>query len=121
MELWDAPRRRRFAMMARLLVGLLPACAPTFARNGDLVRITPGQGDQIQGSLVGWGPDSFAIHGGSAVSEIRSQDATRAAIFGAIAGVGGWMCLRSHSWVRARLPDLPNPQSALPGSVSPGR
>ena len=160
MKLRTAFRHRLLAMAGGAAIALLAACAsPPIARQGDLIRITPEEGDRIQGSLVESGPDSitiaavgggvslarvsierleldrrvrspwvrfwecatFAMHGGSAVSEIRSEDATRAAIFSAIAAVGGWMCLRPHSWVRARLPDLPNPPTALPDSMSPGR
>lgn len=64
---------------------------------------------------------NVALHAGWAVSAIRSQDATRAAIFGVTSGVVGWKCLQPHSWVRARLPNEARPPSAVPDSASPGR
>lgn len=66
-----------------------------------------------------WECGFFALHGGSAVSEFRSENTIRAAIFGAMAGVEGWMCLRPHSWARARLPDV-GPPSGGPDSAAPG-
>lgn len=160
MGLWNTPNRLRPATaVAGMVVGLLAACAPTIARHGDLVRITPERGDRIQGSLVEWGPDSIALsaagvgvslardsierlevdtrrrnpwrrvwecatialYGGVTISEIRSEEAARAAVFGALTGMSLQLCLQPHAWARARLPDVVAPPTAAPDSVPADR
>lgn len=160
MALSNTPMRMlRGTIVAGVVVGLVAACAPTIARRGDLVRVTPERGERIQGSLVETRRDSIAVsdaggivsfardsierleldrrvrsrwvrfwecantalYAGSAVAAIRSENAIRTTFFLAATGIGGWLCLRPHSWVRARLPDEPPPAPALPDSVSPSR
>ncbi|HET7694003.1 MAG TPA: hypothetical protein VFM44_13040, partial [Gemmatimonadota bacterium] len=160
MELRGMPMRKRGAMMtAGLVVGFLAACAPTIARHGDLVRITPERGERIQGSLVEWGPDSIAIaaagvgvslardsierldvdtrrrspwrrvwecamtalYGGVTVSEIRSDEAARAAVYGGLTGMGLSLCLEPHAWARARLPDTSAPSTSAADSMPADR